>query len=297
MSNQNKKECPECGKKYINLGAHIKKHDNESEIRKKMNNDIEDQDNKEDKEFGELYGEKYEKVSKNGLDMGERGKYDMRNPLNDLTGKEWIHFLNSVHETDFAADDDELELWKYMQDAIIDTRYSTNGEESYGHEQRKEHPAPKPPQLMRDLIEFFTKKNEQILDPFMGVGGTLLGAAQINRSAVGIELSKKFIDIYKDVSKKLDLELQTALEGDARELSEMEEVKEKEFDAIITDPPYADMMKKEKTGGDKTKEVGSNNPFTASEKDIGNLEYNEFLPLKRGWLYGCLHKRYATNKR
>ena len=43
--------------------------------------------------------------------------------------------------------------------------------------QRRVHGANKPPRLMARLIEFFTKPGELVLDPFAGVGGTLLGAA------------------------------------------------------------------------------------------------------------------------
>jgi DNA modification methylase len=82
-------------------------------------------------------------------------KYHLDNKLNDLSGGEWTYFLNSV----------------------INTRYSTTGKESYAHHIRKIHPSPKPPQLMKQIIEFFTKKNECVLDYFMGVGGTLLGAS------------------------------------------------------------------------------------------------------------------------
>ena len=42
---------------------------------------------------------------------------------------------------------------------------------------RKAHGANKPPRLMARLIEFFTRSGELVLDPFAGVGGTLLGAA------------------------------------------------------------------------------------------------------------------------
>ena len=48
-----------------------------------------------------------------------------------------------------------------------------------GHALRKQHGANKPPRLMARLIEFFTKSGELVLDPFAGVGGTLLGAAII----------------------------------------------------------------------------------------------------------------------
>ena len=69
-------------------------------------------------------------------------KFHLDNKLNDLAGNEWSYFLRSV----------------------INTRYSTSGEEGYAHHIRKIHPSPKPPQLMRDIIKFFTKENEHILD-------------------------------------------------------------------------------------------------------------------------------------
>ena len=61
-------------------------------------------------------------------------KFHLDNKLNDLAGNEWSYFLRSV----------------------INTRYSTSGEEGYAHHIRKIHPSPKPPQLMRDIIKFFT---------------------------------------------------------------------------------------------------------------------------------------------
>src|SRR6266699_2365688 len=51
---------------------------------------------------------------------------------------------------------------------------------------------------MARLIEFFTRTGELVLDPFAGVGGTLLGAAIARgpRRAIGIELSPAWADIY-----------------------------------------------------------------------------------------------------
>ena len=37
-----------------------------------------------------------DQIGKYGIYMGERGIYDTRNKLNNLTGKEWIYFTNSV---------------------------------------------------------------------------------------------------------------------------------------------------------------------------------------------------------
>ncbi len=214
------------------------------------------------------------KIKDYEVDMGERGIYNTKNKLNDLTGKEWTYFLNSVYITDFRKKEEEFRLWKYLQESIIETKYPTNGKESLGHNLRKVHPSPKPPQLMKEIIAFFTKSGGWILDPFMGVGGTLLGASLLeNRNAVGIELEKKYIDIYYKVCKQENLKPQIAICEDSRNILKIDEVKDKTFDLILTDPPYANMLSRKRTGGDR-KDKGS---FTSDERDLGNIPYKQFL--------------------
>ena len=80
-----------------------------------------------------------------------RGSPHPANALNELSGEEWLYFTKSVWSTAYPSE--------------------------LGHALRKAHGANKPPRLMCRLIEFFTKSGELVLDPFAGVGGTLLGAA------------------------------------------------------------------------------------------------------------------------
>ncbi len=182
--------------------------------------------------------------------------YDIRNELNNLSGRKWLYFLSSIEITN----------------------YPTKGKESYGHELRKVHPSPKPPQLMKSIIEFFTKEGGWILDPFMGVGGTLLGASLCRRNAVGIDIAEEYIEIYKKVARKLGLKEQIAIVEDARNIPSIFEDMEEFFDLILTDPPYCNMQARPKTG-DKAKKAGKkfSTPFTNDQKDIGNLDYGSFL--------------------
>lgn len=208
------------------------------------------------------------------VDKGERGIYNSKNKLNDLTGKEWTFFINSVQLTDFAKNEKEFELWKYLQQSVIETKYTTNGNESFGHNLRKMHPSPKPPQLMRDFIAFFTKSGGWILDPFMGVGGTLLGASLLeDRNAVGIDLEKDYIKTYNEVCKQENLKKQISICADSRDILSISQLKNKTFDLILTDPPYADMLSKKRTGGDR-KDKGA---FTKDKKDLGNVTYEQFF--------------------
>ena len=98
-----------------------------------------------------------------------------RNTLNELSGEEWLYFTKSVWTTAYPSE--------------------------LGHALRKQHGANKPPRLMARLIEFFTKSGEVVLDPFAGVGGTLLGAAIARgpRSAIGIELAPRWAMVYREV--------------------------------------------------------------------------------------------------
>ncbi len=210
------------------------------------------------------------------VDLGERGIYSNKNKLNDLTGKEWTYFINSVYKTDYInKTNDSPELLAYLYDSVIETRYPSNGIESYGHKIRKEHPSPKPPQLMRDIIAFFTKDNGWILDPFAGVGGTLLGASLLeNRHAVGIELDNKYIELYREVCKAINIKEQLAICGDAREFLKIDEACKNTYDLILTDPPYANMLSRKRTGGDR-KDKGS---FTDDPRDLGNITYEAFFP-------------------
>jgi len=63
-----------------------------------------------------------------------------------------------------------------------------------GFNVRRVHPTQKPIKLMTWCLSFFPKAN-QILDPYMGSGTTLLAAKLHGLTAVGIEMSEKYCEI------------------------------------------------------------------------------------------------------
>ncbi|MGE5550932.1 MAG: TRM11 family SAM-dependent methyltransferase [Bacteroidota bacterium] len=150
----------------------------------------------------------------------------MRNKLNDLSGREWLFWTNTVYETAFPPD--------------------------ATYRLRKAHGAMKPPELMAEIIRFFTREGELVLDPFAGVGGTLLGAALAKRESLGFELNPRWVEIYHHVQKEFtvcDGRLVQRTEapkggeisgrmavGDCLEL--MAALRPGSIDAIVTDPPY-----------------------------------------------------------
>lgn len=63
------------------------------------------------------------------------------------------------------------------------------------HREKTKHPCQYPIELVERCILALTNESSWILDPFAGVGSTLLAAYKTNRNAVGIELYQKYIDI------------------------------------------------------------------------------------------------------
>lgn len=203
-------------------------------------------------------------------------KFNIDNKLNDLSGAEWIFFTNSV----------------------LNTNYTTKGADNCGYKYRKIHPSPKPPTLMKDIISFFTKENELVLDYFMGVGGSLLGASMCNRKAIGIDLNKDYIEAYKNASIEMGYIPQNTFVGESLNIMKTKEFKnsiKEKVSLILIDPPYGNMMSKEKTGEDMKKNGKANTPFTDSDLDLGNMSHNEFLKqLKKIVSYSL---KYLDNKK
>ena len=61
--------------------------------------------------------------------------------------------------------------------------------------QNKIHPAEKPIELYKFLIEASSVENELVLDPFVGSGSSAQAALELNRSFIGIEHSKDMVDL------------------------------------------------------------------------------------------------------
>ena len=70
----------------------------------------------------------------------------------------------------------------------------------------KKHPTEKPVELMKMYIENSSKKNDIVLDPFMGSGSTGVACINTNRNFIGIELSEEYYYIAKERIEKISLE-------------------------------------------------------------------------------------------
>lgn len=190
----------------------------------------------------------------NYIDLGERGKYNTKNKLNDLTGKEWIKFTKSwfIHRPPRRKEDEIL------------------------------HPAKFPESLVKEFVLFFTKKNQWVLDPFLGTGSTLIAAGEAGRNAAGIELNKKYFSTSQKRIKKGKFENSIipilGSSFDIKELLRKNDFEKQKFNYCITSPPYWNQLKRNSIRQKSRKEKGLDTIYSQKQTDIGNLDnYNEFI--------------------
>ncbi len=183
------------------------------------------------------------------------------NRLNDLSPKEWLIFQKSwfVHNPPPRKKD------------VL------------------RHPAKFPETLAQEFIEFFTKRDQVVLDPMVGTGSTLIAALRAGRHSYGIELNP----VYADIARQVINEERAALGddaagvtaevilGNAANITEYVELHQIPLvDYVITSPPYWNMLRargaetqKKRRGNTELDVFYSENP-----EDLGNvIDYNEFL--------------------
>lgn len=61
----------------------------------------------------------------------------------------------------------------------------------------KEHPTMKPVELFAECILNSSKKDDVILDPFLGSGTTLIACEQTDRTCYGMEIYPKYVDVIR----------------------------------------------------------------------------------------------------
>lgn len=191
------------------------------------------------------------KKIKKRRDPNEPPRYDPRNTLNDLNGREWIKFLKS---------------W-----FVFDALHSDLKEEKEICRNTEQHPATFSPTMISGFINFFTKKNMKVLDPFAGIGSTLVACERTGRIGYGIELNKQFADICR---MRID-EKHHIYDIDA---SKIKELNLPEIDFCITSPPYWSMLNKIDVNQKKRIEQGLMTNYGEFKGDLGDItNYEEFM--------------------
>ncbi len=183
------------------------------------------------------------------------GAFDVRNNLNELTGKSWVKFTSS---------------W-----FIFNALSSDLKEEKALSSEFESHPATYSPTMIQDFIAFFTKRNQIVLDPFCGIGSTIEAAMRMGRIGIGVELNPKYVSLanlrIRDKQSKV-------IQGDSTKLEEMDLP---QIDFSISSPPYWDVLNRStKDFHEKRARQSLDLKYSSDKADLGNIEsYSEFLDL------------------
>ncbi len=172
---------------------------------------------------------------------------------NDLDGATWTRYSISIWS----------DLRKTVEEAAL------------------KHPAMFPVALPARLIECYTRKGMTVLDPFLGVGSTLIAARRLGRHGIGIELNPEYARIATARLQALTLEQEWNEEsesvechvhvGDANNLEQF--VAPESIDLVVTSPPYWDILLEKRTADYKpVRHYGDD------ARDLGKIrDYEEFL--------------------
>lgn len=208
------------------------------------------------------------KVESPNSRVRNNGIYDKRNKINDLTGKEWLQMSKSVWTSKRCALD---------KDAF-------------------EHPAPFLVEDVKQLIRFFTKKNDQVLDMFMGSGTTIISSVQTGRYGIGIELNKEYCKLAKRRLRQLKISRNdyTIINGDS--LTKMKTIKH--VDYCVTSPPYHNILKNNGLGlrHDGSQKRQGVEYYSDDPNDVGNQRtYAKYLKSLKN-IMSELYKKLGDKK-
>ncbi|MFQ6072587.1 MAG: DNA methyltransferase, partial [Methanosarcinales archaeon] len=201
------------------------------------------------------------------------GIYDSRNQLNDLTGKEWLKLTTSV--------------W-FSRPEPLD-------------EFKVQHPATFAESDIEKLITLFTKKGMTVLDPFAGVGSTLIACHNTQRKGIGVELNPKYVELTKKRFEKYGINTQSILNaksangiskinqriicGDSLDLLNLIQ---EPIHYCVTSPPYHNILKNK---GNGIRHDGSQKRqgvvyYSDHPNDLGNQKtFDKFLDLLQQVFY------------
>lgn len=148
---------------------------------------------------------------------------------------------------------------------------------------KKIHPAVFPLGLPKRCIELFTHRGELVLDPFVGIGTTLLAAKDLERNCVGFDLNKNYIEYCESRLFQMNLYDETrqlAICDDAINISKY--LDPNTVSLSVTSPPYANMLNRKRKNksirGDlrKNAHYDTIQQYSNDPRDLGTMEPKKF---------------------
>lgn len=190
--------------------------------------------------------------------------------FNRLTPSEWALLSKNV-----ITEDDILNpVWNNLS--------------SPRNQYQLEHGAVYPVKLCERLIKMYSKEEDTIFDPFLGIGSTIIAAQSLNRHCIGTELNPKFAQIAQNWLNDVQGIFANTMHykivnDDCRNL--LQHVHPDKIQLTVTSPPYANFIQKSlkdretthKTSVLKYENNSTVKQYSQNDNDFGNLPYPDFL--------------------
>jgi DNA modification methylase len=189
------------------------------------------------------------------------------NHISCITAKEWVKSQVAIKE--FPITEDEIKEFYYEGRDIRD---------------KNVHPAVFPIALPAHFIKTLTHKGELVLDPFAGIGTTLLAAQDLGRNAVGFDLKEEYIEVSrKRLAQKRIMDdgiKQIAVLDDAHNIPEY--LEENTVSLCITSPPYANMLAHKRLNKSMRGDLRKNSHYLKVQQysnnpaDLGTMSHEQY---------------------
>ena len=184
-----------------------------------------------------------------------------------ITAKEWVKSQVAIQQ--FPITEDEIKEFYYESRDIRD---------------KDVHPAVFPIALPAHFIKTLTHKGELVLDPFAGIGSTLLAAQDLGRNAVGFDLKEEYVEnSRKRLGQKRIMDdgtKQIVIQDDAHNITEY--LEENTVSLCITSPPYANMLAHKRLNKSMRGNLRKNNhylkvqQYSSDPADLGTMNHEEY---------------------
>lgn len=176
------------------------------------------------------------------------------NNLNCLSGKDWLK--------------SQIGVWQFFY-------------ESRDIRDKNLHPATFPISLAKKVISLFTHEGELVVDPFVGSGTSLVAAQDLNRSAIGFDLQKKYVELSAKRLANNNLfnhAQQVVIQDEALNISDY--LEPGTVSLIWTSPPYANLLNRKRKN--KSRRERNNDQlhkveqYSQDPRDLGTMALDEY---------------------
>jgi DNA modification methylase len=145
------------------------------------------------------------------------------------------------------------------------------------------HPAVFPISLPAHFINLLTHEGELVLDPFVGIGTTLIAAQDLRRNAVGFDLKKEYVETARKRVAQSRLGSHTqqiAIFDDAHNIPKY--LEENTVALCITSPPYANMLNRPRLNKSIRGNLRQNDQYLKVQqysddpRDLGTMNHKDY---------------------